>query len=88
MWGTGDSQGTPGPQCSGELLSSCSEDRSLGVASTVATDLLAHCLTGKLYSILNAVIHFYLFFTCFHFFSPLPLFPGVGGCLVWAVAAL
>lgn len=70
MCGSGDIQGNPWTPTPSESLSSCSEDRSLGVAGTVATDLLARSLAVELYSILNAVTHFYLYFTCFHFFFP------------------
>lgn len=55
---------------SGALVPPAPRTSLWGLAGTVATDLLAHSLAGKLYYILNAFIHFYLFFTCFHYFFP------------------
>lgn len=50
MWGSGDIQGSPWTPTPSESLSSCSKDRSLGVAGTVTTDLLARSLAVELYS--------------------------------------
>lgn len=74
-WGSGVENwrqpGDPWTQTqSGALVPPAPRTDLWGLAGTVATDLLVHSLGGKVYYILNAFIHFNLFFTCFHFFFP------------------
>lgn len=85
-WGSGVENwrqpGDPWTQTqSGALVPPAPRTDLWGLAGTVATDLLVHSLGGKVYYILNAFIHFNLFFTCFHFFFPTASCSWGGGVL-------